>query len=153
MSSKAEMWLVLFATAIVFAFAGFSVGVWITPAQPSKTEFGLEVRERFLRRIRPEPGVHTKPMPPTPPAELKAGRPESLGSGWVRAVDSYRGQVVYETDYGFMKAFNSICGYPIPMWNGMRLNQLNYHWQEYNMDSLGCYEFDYIGHAASGDLK
>lgn len=87
--------------------------------------------------------------------EPKIGRPETLSSGYVRVINTDQKLLVYETDYGFLKTFDTWCGPQPPIWVGMRLYQINYRWVKYDPvnDKAGCYTFDYIGHAASGDLE
>jgi hypothetical protein len=84
---------------------------------------------------------------------------ELLGPGYVRSIDLYRNSVVYETEYGFVKALDPVCDSTIPMWRGMRLNRLGFHWKVYGNTSFngtfyyGCYKLDDVEHSLEGDLK
>ncbi len=100
--------------------------------------------------------VKAPPKPKTVNDGCSGGCPvESLGPGYVRTVDWYRSVVVYENEYGFVKAFDPVCG-TIPLWQGMRLNRLEFHWRGDTYVSgrgWGCYKFDDIEHSPGGDLK
>lgn len=99
--------------------------------------------------------AYSKPAPPAPVVH-KEGDPELLLSGYIRSINWEDRAFVYETDWGFIKAIGPICGNdPLPLWVGMRLYEVNFHWKVYDQvnDTRGCFTLDYIGHAPTGDLK
>jgi hypothetical protein len=126
----------------------FVLGQWIGHGgPPSKTDYKVVVKE--VPAACPAP-----PKPEEPPAE---GRTEVLTSGFVRVINTDQKLLVIETDYGFIKALEPYCwqSTTLPVWVGMRVQQVNYRWIGWNDsgNGSGCYSVDYIGHAAEGDLK
>jgi len=96
----------------------------------------------------------------TPPAPTvqpwQDGQGEVLYDGYIRIADWNKKSVTYESAYGYIKTIGPICGSSMPVWAGMHLYELNFHWNTndngYNRESE-CYAIDYVLHAPTGDYK
>lgn len=88
---------------------------------------------------------------PQQTVELKEGRAETIWYGYIRSINFEDREFIYESDYGFIKAFSRVCGSaPLPIWEGMHVEQINFHWQHATDDTNGCYVLDGVIHDLSG---
>jgi hypothetical protein len=99
----------------------------------------------------PSKTTYHKPTSVADP-EWKPGDAEALGPGYVRKVNWQSRSILYETDQGFIKTLDGICGNGmLPVWEGMHLYQFNYHWYQDRMGNFSCFGLDYIGHDPARD--
>lgn len=86
-----------------------------------------------------------------PKVELKEGRAETIWYGYIRSINFEQREFVYESDFGFVKAFSRVCGNgPLPIWEGMHVERIDYHWQSATADTNGCFILDSVTHDLSG---
>lgn len=91
------------------------------------------------------------PKPQPKVEELKEGRAETIWYGFIRSINFENREFVYESDYGFIKTFSHVCGNdPLPIWEGMHVEQINFHWQRETDDTRGCFVLDGVIHDLSG---
>lgn len=93
-----------------------------------------------------------------PPVEgWKNGQSEVLLDGYIRIADWNRKSITYESGYGYIKTIGPICGEGMPVWAGMHIYELNFHWyvdpNPYPQTSRECYVLDYVLHAPTGDYR
>jgi hypothetical protein len=94
----------------------------------------------------------------TPPVQTwQVGQGEVLYDGYIRAADWNRMTITYESSYGYIKTVGPICGNGLPVWAGMHVYELNFHWYvspDMNPStSNACFVVDYVLHAPTGDYK
>jgi hypothetical protein len=93
---------------------------------------------------------------PTPPA-WTSGQSEVLLDGYIRIADWNKRYITYESAYGYIKSIGPVCGDTLPVWAGMHVYEINYHWYtspDVNPQySRECYVIDYVLHAPTGDYK
>lgn len=92
---------------------------------------------------------HVEPEPPGPPSE-------ALYDGYIRSINWRQQSFLYESTYGYVRALGPICGPPniLPVWEGMRVSTLKFHWEEWQSADTGeCFALDMVEHSPLGDLK
>lgn len=94
----------------------------------------------------------------TPPVQQWViGQGEVLYDGYIRQINWQDRSVTYESAYGYIKVIGPICGTGLPVWAGMHIYELNFHWYvspDVNPSySQACYVVDYVMHAPTGDYK
>jgi len=96
----------------------------------------------------------------TPPAPVvqpwQTGQGEVVYDGFIRIADWQKKSVTYESRYGYIKTIGPICGDNMPVWAGMHIYELNFHWNTVD-NGYGhegsCFVIDYVLHAPTGDYK
>jgi len=124
--SRLQIVVVVWIVIVTFWF-----GVWVgrptVPPMPSKTEYRAPV---------PAPAVR------------KMGDSEVVYDGHIRSIDWVGRSFIYESAYGFVKVIGPVCGHKmLPVWQGMHVYEINFHWYQ-PTDRDGCFDLDYVGHAA-----
>jgi hypothetical protein len=120
---------IVFALIVVAVYGGIFTMQACNTDQPSKSD----------------------PKPQSKVEDLKEGRAETIWYGYIRSINFENREFVYESDYGFIKTFSRVCGFePLPIWEGMHVEQINFHWQRATDDTNGCFALDGVIHDLSG---
>ena len=104
----------------------------------------------------PCPAPKTRIATPVP-QQWVVGQPEVLLDGYIRQINWEETTLTYESAYGYIKVIGPICGNGLPVWAGMHVYELNFHWyvdpNPNTVNSTACYVIDYVLHAPTGDYR
>jgi hypothetical protein len=95
--------------------------------------------------------------PPAKVQEWQSGQGEVVYDGYIRIADWNKRYITYESANGYIKSIGPVCGDTLPVWAGMHIYELNFHWYtspdanpQYSRE---CFVIDYVLHAPTGDYK